>query len=152
MRIGTGHGNYLAQVSGGNCTGNALSDLDGQPGCITKDVSRAVTWNIAASTILDQVTAKGLSWKSYNESMPSNCARVTSKYVVRPNPAPFSHSGWGFSFDRDDHPQIGNNKHGPEQPCRATTGCRPYVPLLVAGPNYQAGDTVSSSPGIRAVP
>lgn len=173
--------NYLAYVSGGNCTGNTLSDVAGTPGCITKDVSSAAKWNITATTIFEQVTALGLTWKSYNEAMPSNCALVTSgNYVVRHNPAPFFRniSSPCVSFDvpfppatcdptftqpctlpsagnvlADDiaagtlptfatiTPQIGNDMHSPGTTKQGDNWLSTYLPLLIAGPNYLAGDT-----------
>lgn len=88
--------NYLAYSSGGNCNGNALSNVNPTKGCITKDLANNDT-TITARSIFSQIdqTDGALTWKSYNEGMPSNCDGSNSggtgsgSYAVRHNPAPF---------------------------------------------------------------
>ena len=67
--------NYLDIVSGSN------------QGCRRDGCPRG-TYN--APSIFSQLTAAGISWTAYNESMPSNCALHTKgKYAVKHNPAPY---------------------------------------------------------------
>jgi len=69
--------NYVAATSG-----LALSSLPG----FLPDCSPAAGCNTAAKSIFGQVK----TWKSYEENMPSNCARANAgNYAVRHNPAAY---------------------------------------------------------------
>jgi phospholipase C len=68
---------YIAATSGLSYAklSNFTSDCNPTPGCTT-----------GAKSIFGQ----GETWKSYEESMPSNCAKSNSgEYAVRHNPAPY---------------------------------------------------------------
>ncbi len=67
--------NYLDIVSGSN------------QGCRRDGCPRG-TYNVPS--LFSQLTAAGISWTAYNESMLSNCAlRSKGKYAVKHNPAPY---------------------------------------------------------------
>ena len=70
--------NYLAATSG--------RDRDGLPVLSWLDCSPSVACDTSAASIFGQ----GETWKAYQESMPSNCARSNSgEYAVRHNPPPY---------------------------------------------------------------
>jgi phosphatidylinositol-3-phosphatase len=70
--------NYLAATSG--------RDRDGLPVGSWLDCSPSVVCDTSAASIFGQ----GETWKAYQESMPSNCARSNSgPYAVRHNPPPY---------------------------------------------------------------
>jgi hypothetical protein len=70
--------NYLAMTSGVPFDRSPYtSDCDPTGSCVT-----------SAESVFAQETAAGHSWKSYNETMPSNChASNSGTYAVRHNPA-----------------------------------------------------------------
>lgn len=54
---------------------------------ITTDCSPSSSCHVNAKNLADNLTAKGLTWKSYEESMPSPCYLTTSgNYTPRHNP------------------------------------------------------------------
>ena len=54
---------------------------------ITTDCSPSASCHVNATNLADNLDAKGLTWKGYMESMPSNCYLKTSgKYAPRHNP------------------------------------------------------------------
>jgi len=70
--------NYLAATSG--------RDRDGLPVLSWLDCGPSVVCDTSAASIFGQ----GETWKAYQESMPSNCARSNSgDYAVRHNPPPY---------------------------------------------------------------
>ncbi len=70
--------NYLAATSG--------RDRDGLPVLSWLDCSPSAVCDTSAASIFGQ----GETWKAYQESMPSNCARSNSgEYAVRHNPPPY---------------------------------------------------------------
>ena len=70
--------NYLAATSGRGRVG--------LPVLSWADCSASVVCDTSAASIFGQ----GETWKAYQESMPSNCARSNSgEYVVRHNPPPY---------------------------------------------------------------
>ena len=70
--------NYLAATSG--------SGRDGLPFLSWLDCGPSVACDTSAASIFGQ----GETWKAYQESMPSNCARSNSgQYAVRHNPPPY---------------------------------------------------------------
>ena len=70
--------NYLAATSG--------RDRDGLPVLSWADCGPSVVCDTSAASIFGQ----GETWKAYQESMPSNCARSNSgEYAVRHNPPPY---------------------------------------------------------------
>jgi phosphatidylinositol-3-phosphatase len=81
--------NYLAATSG--------RDRDGLPVLSWLDCSPSVACDTSAASIFGQ----GETWKAYQESMPSNCARSNSgEYAVRHNPPPYYEKLSGCA-DRD---------------------------------------------------
>jgi phosphatidylinositol-3-phosphatase len=70
--------NYLAATSGrGHDDLPVLSWLDCSP-------------SVACDTSADSIFGQGETWKAYQESMPSGCARSNSgEYAVRHNPPPY---------------------------------------------------------------
>ena len=136
------------------------------------------TWGIAddappaahplrVPSIFDQLTRAGRTWRSYEESMPSNCALDSAGlYAVKHNPAayyirsrgacarwdvPLGTLGSGpfrsdlragrlpsFSFVT---PNLCNDMHD----CPTAAGDRwlsRWVPLILSAPDYRAGTTV----------
>jgi hypothetical protein len=82
--------NYLA-VTGGTTFG--VSD-DGEPS----------THPIAGASIFSELAARGLTWRSYAESMPTACDTVTSGlYAARHNPAVY-YTAIRSACARDDLP------------------------------------------------
>ena len=70
--------NYLAATSG--------RDRDGLPVLSWLDCSPSAVCDTSAASIFGQ----GETWKAYQESMPSNCARSNSgEYAVRHDPPPY---------------------------------------------------------------
>ena len=70
--------NYLAATSG--------RDRDGLPVLSWLDCSASVVCDTSAASIFGQ----GETWKAYQESMPSACAKSNSgEYAVRHNPPPY---------------------------------------------------------------
>jgi acid phosphatase len=54
---------------------------------ITTDCSPSATCHVNATNLADNLNAKGLTWKGYMESMPSNCGLTTSgKYAPKHDP------------------------------------------------------------------
>lgn len=113
---------------------------------------------IAGPSIFSQVAAAGLTWRSFEESMPANCDRTSSgKYAVKHNPAAYyvgirrRCGSWdvplralrvdalpSFAFVT---PNICDDMHS----CSVATGdawLQRFVGSLVAGASYAAGDTV----------
>lgn len=118
---------------------------------------------IAADSIFGQLTRAGLSWRSYEESMPTNCAAGDSgSYAVKHNPAAYFVAvraqcnandvplegnfdraiGAGtlpsFSFVT---PNLCNDTHD----CSVQAGDKwlaTWVPKIVAGANYRSGNTL----------
>jgi phosphatidylinositol-3-phosphatase len=136
--------NYLAATSGS--TWNVVDD--GSPS----------SHPVAGPSIFAQIAAAGLTWRSFEESMPKRCdLSSTGKYAVKHNPAAYyvgvrsDCSRWdvplqalrvdalpSFSFVT---PNICNDMHS----CPVATGDRwlqGFVQSLVAGASYRAGDTV----------
>ena len=72
---------YLAGVSGSNC------DLgNGQLGthCVMNDAITPAKQSLSTETIFQQAQAAGLSWRSYQESSPSNCSLMSRRlYAAR---------------------------------------------------------------------
>jgi hypothetical protein len=69
--------NYVAATSGLSYSGIKQFESDCNP-------------STACSTSAPSIFGQGESWKSYEESMPSNCAQANSgEYAVRHNPPPY---------------------------------------------------------------
>ena len=145
--------NYVAATSGGTW---GIAD-DSPPS----------THRLRVASIFGQLTAAGKTWRSYEESMPSNCDLTSSgDYAVKHNPAayyvpdreacrrsdvPMGTTSSGrftsdlragrlptFSFVT---PNLCDDMHD----CSTSTGDRwlsRWVPRIVAGPDYRRGDTV----------
>lgn len=136
--------NYLAATSGDTW---GVTD-DGPP----------AAHPIRYASIFSQVAAAGKAWRSYEESMPSNCDRSSSgEYAVKHNPAAYYTAiratclRWdvplsafrvtrlpAFSFVT---PNLCNDMHD----CPVTTGGRwlaRFVPKLLASNAYRSGSTV----------
>jgi hypothetical protein len=176
---------YAVATAGTNCNTNGS-------GCITDDNDNHA---IDAVSIFQLAKSSGGSWKSYQESMPSNCATSSSgDYGFKHNPAAFysqirtdcktldvsmpgiscSNSSCGtpsgvfvndirngslptFAFVT---PNLQNDMHdGSVQ--QGDSWIKTYMPLIINGPNYQAGDTAvfvmwdegsSNSAGVKGIP
>jgi phosphatidylinositol-3-phosphatase len=141
--------NYLA-ATGGSTFGVA-------------DDSSPSSHKISADSIFGQVGQAGLSWRSYDESMPKNCDTSSSgTYAVKHNPAAYYVAIRtacdtndvpleGF-FDRDIAagglpsfsfvtPNLCNDTHD----CAVRVGdawLATWVPKILAGPNYSSGNTL----------
>jgi phosphatidylinositol-3-phosphatase len=121
---------------------------------------------ISSASIFSQVKAAGKTWKSYEESMTSNCLLSSSgTYAVKHNPAAYytgirtdcanmdvpmgSTTSGAFASDLANGtlptysfvtPNMCNDMHD----CSATTGdnwLKSWMPKIVASSNYQAGKT-----------
>jgi hypothetical protein len=113
---GIGHAsldNYIALVSGQGPNVFTQSDCifytDVRPGLPThfsgQFLGQGCVYPAAATTVADQLTARGLTWKGYMEDMSSSCrhpapnsfdstqqARVGDQYAARHNPFVYFHS------------------------------------------------------------
>jgi len=145
--------NYIAATSGSTW---GIAD-DGPPA--SHPVSRP--------SIFTQVRAEGSTWRSYEESMPSNCDLASSgAYAVKHNPAAYF-TGIRAACTRWDVP-LGTITSGPfasdlrrkrfpifafvtpnlchdMHDCSVATGdawLRRWVALIVASPEYRSGKTV----------
>jgi phosphatidylinositol-3-phosphatase len=99
--IGTATGRYLTQLARvcGIATNYAAVSHPSLPNYIA--ATSGSTWGIAdddgpsahplaQASIFSQVSAAGMSWRSYEESMPSNCALSSAgTYAVKHNPAAY---------------------------------------------------------------
>jgi phosphatidylinositol-3-phosphatase len=121
---------------------------------------------IAQPSIFSQVKAAGMQWRSYQESMPSNCALGSSgSYAVKHNPAAYytgirtdcnlwdipmgSTSSGPFLNDLNNNtlpaysfitPNMCNDMHD----CAVATGdswLKGWMTKILASPGYQAGST-----------
>jgi putative cell wall-binding protein len=140
---------------------NYLAATGGSTFGVTDDANPSAH-PIAAASLFSQLGAPGLSWRGYQESMPSTCAQTSSGlYAVKHNPAAYYtnvRAACGAddvaltgNFDRDVAagtlpsfsfvtPNLCNDTHD----CSVSTGdawLAGWVPRILAGPNYRAGDT-----------
>jgi phosphatidylinositol-3-phosphatase len=121
---------------------------------------------VAAASIFSQVAGSGRQWRSYEESMPSNCALSSSgNYAVRHNPAAYftgitadcarwdvpmgTTSSGAFASDLASDslpafsfvtPNLCNDMHN----CSVATGdawLQQWLPVVFASPSYRAGRT-----------
>jgi hypothetical protein len=141
--------NYLA-ATGGSTFGVA-------------DDANPSAHKIGADSIFGQIAQAGLTWRSYNESMPTNCDTTSSgSYAVKHNPAAYYvaiRAACGTNdvpleghFDRDVAagslpsfsfvtPNLCNDTHD----CAVRVGdawLATWIPKLLAGPNYRSGNTL----------
>ncbi len=183
---------YAAATSGSNCNSGITSPSSDGTGCI-KDDNDAHT--LSTQSIFQLAKTSGGSWKSYQESMPQNCATSSSgAYGFKHNPAAFytqiksdcalldvpiptlscTNSSCGapsgalvndiragtlptFAFVT---PNLDNDMHdGSVQ--RGDSWLKAYLPLIMDGQNYKAGDTAifvmwdegsSNSNGVQDIP
>jgi hypothetical protein len=141
--------NYLA-ATGGSVFG-------------VSDDSGPAVHPISAPSIFSQVDQAGLSWRGYEESMPSDCdTSAASPYAVKHNPAAYF-VGLRASCMQHDIPLAGNLPHdiaagtlpsfsfitpnlcNDMHDCSVHTGdawLATWIPRLLSGPNYQAGNTL----------
>lgn len=166
---------YAAATSGSNCnTGINTTGTN----CIVNDSDFGSANSLSTTSIFQQVKSAGGTWKSYQESMSSNCAHSSSSpYVYKHNPAAFytnittdcqaydvgmpaitcnstssavctaptgslvndinSGSLPTFSFIT---PNLNNDMHDGTV-IQADNWLSAYLPLFIAGPNYQSGNT-----------
>lgn len=118
---------------------------------------------IAAPSLFSQSTAAGLTWRSYEESMPGNCAlNAASPYAVKHNPAAY-YTNIRTTCASSDVPLEGNLSHdiaagalpsfafvtpnlcNDTHDCSVATGdawLSTWIPAITAGPNYRAGNTL----------
>lgn len=118
---------------------------------------------IGADSIFGQLARAGLSWRSYEESMPSNCElSAASPYAVKHNPAAYYTQIRG-ACTVDDVPLAGNldgalaagtlpsfafvtpNLCNDTHDCSVSTGDRwlaAWMPRVLNSPAYRAGNTL----------
>ncbi len=169
---------YAAATSGSNCNKGITSAGGHGEACILDDGVYGPANSLTTKSIFQLVKESGGSWKSYQESMPANCALTNSPpYYFKHNPAAFyvpissdckqydvptpaitcPTSGSGdcttptgtladdiaggrlatFTFITPDQ----NNDMHDGTVAQGDNWLRTYLPLLIKGPNYQAGDT-----------
>lgn len=141
---------------------NYLAATGGSTFGVTDDAGPAAH-PIANASIFGQLTTASLSWRSYQESMPVACALSSSgTYAVKHNPAAYYTSIRPACAARDlplagalgDDvaagslpsfafivPNLCNDTHD----CSVRTGdgwLASWIPRILGGPNYQAGNTV----------
>ncbi len=141
---------------------NYLAATGGSTFGVTDD-NEPAAHPIAAPSLFSQLTAAGLSWRSYDESMPANCA-LTSKdpYAVKHNPAAY-YTSIRMTCATSDIPLEGNLTHDiaagalpsfsfitpnmcdDTHNCSVATGDKwlsTWIGAITAGPNYRSGDTL----------
>jgi phospholipase C len=118
---------------------------------------------IAGDSIFGQLTRAGLSWRSYEESMPGNCATGDSgSYAVKHNPAAYF-VAVRAQCNVDDVPLAGNfdgalsggtlpsfsfvtpNLCNDTHDCSVQAGDKwlaTWIPKIVGGANYRSGNTL----------
>lgn len=118
---------------------------------------------IQGGSIFGQLDSAGLSWRSYEESMPTNCDHsAASPYAVKHNPAAYF-TAIASSCNANDVPLAGNlerdltagslpsfsfvtpNLCDDTHDCSVRTGdtwLAGWIPKILAGPNYRAGNTL----------
>lgn len=167
---------YAAATAGSNCvTGINTTGT----GCIVNNNDYGPSNSLTTTSIFQLVKNSGGTWKSYQESMPTNCALTTTNpYAYKHNPAAFFTSIAADCKTNDvGMPAITCSKTA-NTVCTVPTGAfaddikagalptfsfitpnltndmhdgtiiqgdnwfNTYMQLLLAGPNYQAGDTV----------
>lgn len=78
---------YAAATSGSNCDRGITSKLGGGSGCLLNDDAGTA---LGTQSIFQLAKSSGGSWKSYQESMRSNCAQSDGGgYAFKHNPAAF---------------------------------------------------------------
>jgi len=141
---------------------NYLAATGGSTFGVTNDADPSAH-KIGADSIFGQIAQAGLTWRSYNESMPSNCDTTSSgSYAVKHNPATYYiaiRAACGTNdvaleghLDRDVAagslpsfafvtPNLCNDTHD----CPVRVGdawLATWIPKLLAGPNYSSGNTL----------
>jgi hypothetical protein len=118
---------------------------------------------IGADSIFGQLERAGLSWRSYQESMPSNCRlSAASPYAVKHNPAAYF-TPVRKACTANDVPLEGNLQHDlsagmlpsfsfvtpnlchDTHDCSVRTGdtwLAEWIPKLTGSPQYRAGNTL----------
>jgi phosphatidylinositol-3-phosphatase len=118
---------------------------------------------IDADSIFGQLDRAALTWRSYEESMPTNCATsASSPYAVKHNPAAYF-TPLRASCEAHDVPLAGNldrdiaagalpsfsfvtpNLCSDTHDCSVHTGdtwLATWIPKILGGPNYRAGNTL----------
>lgn len=141
---------------------NYLAATGGSTFGVTND-SGPSSHPIGAESIFGQLDRAGLSWRSYEESMPRNCdTSANSPYAVKHNPAAY-YVPLRASCQAHDVPLAGNldrdiaagslpsfsfvtpNLCNDTHDCSVRTGdswLATWIPKILAGPNYRAGDTL----------
>ena len=144
--------NYIAMTSG---------DTQG-----VRDDNGPSSHQLTAASIFSQVKGAGGTWRSYQESMPGNCALTSSgTYAVKHNPAAYyvpirtdcnawdvpmgTTSSGAFGSDLANNtlpsfsfitPNMCNDTHD----CSVGTGdawLRSWIPKITSSPAYQSGNT-----------
>lgn len=81
---------YAAATSGSNCNIGITSNSGSGTGCITTDAAGTTNTRLTTQSIFGLIKAGGGTWKSYQESMPSNCSLSNAApYAYKHNPAAF---------------------------------------------------------------
>jgi hypothetical protein len=124
---------------------------------------------LSADSIFGQLDSAGLTWRAYEESMPKNCDLSSSgRYIARHNPAAYF-TAVRSTCATNDVPLDGNlqrdidagslpsftfitpNRCDDGHSCSSTIAgevtngdnwLATWIPRLIAGPNYQAGNTL----------
>lgn len=81
---------YAAATSGSNCNQGITSASGPGVDCIVDDGEYGPANSLTTQSIFELAKVGGGSWKSYQESMPTNCALTdTHPYAFKHNPAAF---------------------------------------------------------------
>jgi len=141
---------------------NYLAATGGSTFGVTDDAGPSAH-EIAASSIFQQLAVAKLSWRAYDESMPTTCdANSSGRYAVKHNPAVYytairqecalSDVPLEGELSRDITagtlpsfafitPNLCDDTHD----CAVRTGdtwLESWIPRIVAGPNYLSGNTL----------
>ncbi len=141
---------------------NYLAATGGSTFAVTDD-SGPSTHPIGAPSLFSQVTAAGLSWRSYEESMPGSCAlNAAAPYAVKHNPAAY-YTNVRTTCATSDVPLEGNlsrdiaagtlpsfafvtpNLCNDTHDCSVATGdawLSTWIPAITTGANYRSGNTL----------
>jgi phosphatidylinositol-3-phosphatase len=150
--------NYLSTLSGALTLGSFHD-------CVPKPATHTCVYD--GDNVFHQLTSTGQTWKNYAEDMTSNCQRTkVGYYVPRHNPAPYftdltdcatrdvimgnvdTQSGAFYDDLRAGalpaltfiSPNLMNDGHD-SSVAFGDGYLGQLIPLITAGPNYQAGDT-----------
>ena len=141
---------------------NYLAATAGTTFGVTDDAGPS-SHRISGTSVFQQLSQAGLSWRAYDESMPTACdLNPSGRYAVKHNPAAY-YAAVRQQCAVDDVPLAGHlsqdidagnlpsfafvtpNLCDDTHDCSVQTGdawLATWIPRIVAGPNYVSGNTV----------